>query len=161
MASSNSILDFFEEFNKKNNFEDEEDEFMKHEYLSMNIYAWYNLLDFIKEVSITDYKPLEEDWYSLRDNVKKLRNRLKEKYWDEIVYSDIEDMLYQIRHHTDCRPCESWDGNFYDYMKKETKILKLNYNEMMEYAHSLQFDMAGHEINSPQVKAWEKRHNAK
>lgn len=61
MASSNSILDFFEKFNKKYGFVDEEDEFMKHEYLNMTIYSFYNLLDFLKEVASTDYKPLEED----------------------------------------------------------------------------------------------------
>lgn len=158
MASSNSILDYFCDFNKKYGFEDEEDEFMKHEYLNMTIYSFYNLLDFIKEVASTDYQPLEEDWYELRNNVKKLRNRLKEKYWDEIVYSDVEDMLYNIKHHTDARFTESWIGTFYDYMKKETNILSMDYKEMMEYAKTLKFDQANHEIHSPQVQAWIKRH---
>ena len=49
------ILDFFDEFNKKYGFEDQEDECMKHEYLDMAIYAFYNLLDFLKEVAATDY----------------------------------------------------------------------------------------------------------
>ena len=158
MASSNSILDFFEEFNKKNGFEDEEDEFMKHEYLNMNIYAFYNLLDFVKEVSSTDYKPLEEDWYALRDNVKRLRQRLKDKYWDEIVYSDIEDMLYDIRHYSDVRFTESWIGTFYDYMKEENALLTMSYEQMLNYANELEFDKVGHEIHSPQVIAWMNRH---
>lgn len=166
MASSNSILDFFEEYNKKHGFEDQEDEFMKHEYLNMCIYSFYNLLDFIKTVSMTDYKPIEADWYALRDNVAKLRQRLLDKYWDEIVYSDVEDMLYHVRHHSDCHFTEPWFGTFYDYMENDkaiqnefgNSIFKLNYEDMMIYAKSLQFDGAQHEIHSKQVKAWEKRH---
>jgi hypothetical protein len=158
MGSSNSILDFCDAFNKKNGFEDEEDEYMKHEYLNANVYAFYNLLDFIREVSSTDYTPLEEDWLALRDNVKKLRTRLKDKYWDEIVYSDVEDMLYQVKHYSDVRFCESWIGTFYDYMNKPVGILEMDYLEMMHYASTLVFDGAGHETHSPQVIAWLKRH---
>lgn len=163
MASSNSILDFFEEFNHENGYEDEEDEFMKHEYLNMTVYSFYNLLDFLKEVSSTDYEPLEEDWYSLRDNVKKLRERLKNKYWDEIVYSDIEDMLYQVHHHSDVRFTESWIGTFYDYMKDDNEIvnniLSMSYDDMKKYCkEELKFDEAGHEVHSPQVLAWQERH---
>lgn len=161
MASSNSILDFFDEYNKKHGFIDQEDEYMKHEYLNMTIYSFYNLLDFIKEVSMTDYKPDVADWYALRDNVKKLRDRLIEKYYDEIIYSDIEDMLYQVKHYSDCHFTECWFGNFYDYMKSEHKILRMTYDQMIKYAHSLQFDGAHHEIHSKQVVAWAKRHNVK
>lgn len=159
MMSSNSILDFFDEFNAKYGFEDQEDEYMKHEYLNMNIYAFYNLLDFLKEVATTDYEPLEEDWYALRDNVSKLRNRLKDKYWDEIVYSDVEDMLYNIKHYSDVHFTESWIGTFYDYMNKGTNILEMSYKEMRDYAKTLEFDGAGHEVHSSQVLAWLKRHN--
>lgn len=158
MASSNSILDFFDKYNKEHGFEDQEDEFMKHEYLNMTIYSYFNLLDFIKEVSSTDYKPIEEDWYALRDNVKRLRQRLKDKYWDEIVYSDVEDMLFNVRHYSDCRTTESWLGTFYDYMAEELDILSMDYDAMTEYAHSLEFDAVGHELHSPQVLAWQKRH---
>lgn len=163
MASSNTILDFFEEFNKKNKFEDQEDEFMKHEFLNMSIYAFYNLLDFIRTVSMTKYKPLKEDWYALRDNVAKLRSRLKDKYWDEIVYSDIEDMMFSVRHYSDCHFVEPWIGTFYDYMSDDGEYAKLDifnmdYDAMMKYSKSLQFDGAGHEIHSKQVVAWEKRH---
>ena len=158
MASSNAILDFFEDFNKKNGFEDMEDEFMKHEYLNMAVYSFYNLLDFIKETSSTDYVPIEEDWYAIRDNSAKLRKRLKDKYWDEIVYSDVEDMLYQVKHFSDIRFTESWIGTFYDYMNNGTDIFNMDYKQMMQYAKSLAFDGAGHEIHAPYVKAWEKRH---
>lgn len=160
MASSNSILDFFDEYNKKHGFEDQEDEFMKHEYLNMNIYAFYNLLDFVKTVSMTSYEPLKEDWYELRNNVKRLRERLKDKYWDEIVNSDVEDMLYQVKHFSDCHFTECWFGTFYDYMNKGTDIFDMDYDAMMKYAkEKLQFDAAGHEIHSSQVVAWAKRHN--
>lgn len=158
MASSNAILDFFDKYNKEHGFTDQEDEYMKHEYLNMTVYSFYNLLDFIKEVSMTDYQPLKEDWYALRDNVAKLRRRLKKKYWDEIVYSDIEDMLYQVRHYSDIRFTESWIGTFFDYMNIGTDILEMDYDKMIEYAHSLKFDGAMHEINAPYVKAWERRH---
>lgn len=109
----------------------------------------------------TDYEPLEEDWNELRVNVKKLRERLKEKYWDEIVYSDVEDMLYQVKHFSDCHFTESWLGTFYDYMNKGTDILDMNYKEMIEYSKTLEFDGAGHEIHSPQVEAWVERHKNK
>lgn len=165
MASSNSILDFFEKYNKDHGFEDQQDEFMKHEYLNMTIYSFYNLLDFIKTVSSTDYKPLEEDWYALRDNVSRLRKRLKDKYWNEIVNSDVEDMLFNVRHHSDCHFTEPWFGTFYDYMegsvifdKNGTDVFNMDYNTMMAYAKSLKFDGVGHEIHSRQVKAWKKRH---
>ena len=163
MQSSNGILDFFDDFNKKFNFEDEEDEFMKHQYLNMTIYSFYNLLDFLKEVSTTDYKPIEEDWYVLRDNVAKLRKRLKDKYWNEIVYSDIEDMLYNVKHNSDAHFVESWIGNFYDYMNANDgiviDILTMDYDRMMKYCkEEIEFDGANHEIHMPQVKAWAKRH---
>ena len=159
MSSSNNILDFFDQYNKEHGFEDQEDEFMKHEYLNMCIYAFYNLLDFVKTVASTDYKPLEEDWIALRDNVKRLRQRLLDKYYEEIVYSDVEDMLHQVKHFSDCHFTECWFGNFYDYMDKGTDLLEMEYDEMMKYAEELEFDGAGHEIHSKQVKAWAKRHN--
>ena len=157
LASSNSILDFFEEFNKKYNFEEQEDEFMRQEYLNMTIYSFYNLLDFLKEIASTDYEPPEEDWYELRKNVDRLRCRLKEKYWDEIPYSIVEDALYQIKHYSDCYFVESWIGTFYDYMNKGTILLKMDYKQMKKYCKTLKFNGLGYEIHSPQMKAWEKR----
>lgn len=159
MASSNNILDFFEDYNKKHGFEDAEDEYMKREYLNMCIYSWYNLLNFVKTTASTDYKPLEEDWLALRDNAAKLRQRLKDKYWEEIVYSDVEDTLWQVRHQTDVQFTESWIGTFYDYMDFENPLLLYSYEQMMEYAKTLRFDEAGHEIHSKQVIAWKRRHN--
>jgi hypothetical protein len=158
MASSNSILDFFDDYNKKHGYEDQEDEYMKHEYLNMAVYSFYNLLDFLKTVATTEYKPLVEDWDALRDNVRRLRQRLLEKYWDEIVYSDVEDMLYQVRHYSDARFTECWFGNFYDYMGHEHIMLVADYEDMLKYCKGLKFDGAGHEIHSKQVVAWQKRH---
>ena len=131
----------------------------------MSIYSFYNLLDFIKTVSMTDYNPVEEDWYALRDNVAKLRSRLKEKYWDEIVFSDIEDMLFNVKHHSDCHFTEPWFGTFYDYIEKDaiidengTSIFDMDYDTMIKFAKSLTFDAVGHEIHSRQVVAWANRH---
>lgn len=161
MQSSASILDFFEEFNKKNDIESEEDENFKMRLLNMNIYAFYNFLDFLKEVASTDYIPIEEDWYALRDAVNHLRNKLKNKYWDEIVYSSVEDELFNVRHHSDVRFTESWIGTFYDFINKDQELLNINYEEMIKYCKELKFDEAGHEIHSKQVISWKKRHNIK
>ena len=171
MASSNSILDYFFEFNKKHDIEDQEDELMKHEVLNMTVYAFYNLLDFLKEVASTDYNPVKEDWDMLRKSVKSLRTKLKDMFWDEIVYSDIEDTLYGVKHYSDVRFCESWFGTFYDFMNKgfyikisskiKKEVLELTYSEMIEYCHSLEFDAANHEMHSKQVRAWLKRHKEK
>ena len=169
MASSNSILDYFMEYNKKHKIEDEEDEAMKHEVLNMTIYAFYNLLDFLKEVAATDYKPLKEDWEILKKSVKLLKGKLKDIFWDEIVYSDIEDMLYNVKHYSDVRFCESWLGTFYDFINKgfiikvgnyknKKDILELTYEEMIQYCGTLKFDGAMHEVHSKQVVAWLKRH---
>ena len=167
MASSNSIIEYFMEFNKKHGIDDQEDEAMKHEILNMNIYAFYNLLKFLREVASTDYDPLEEDWYALRDNVEKLRTKLRDIYWAEIVYSDVEDMLYSVKHFSDIQFTESWMGTFYDYVnkgfvcntgKRLKEVLSLSYKEMREYCKTLEFDGAGHEVHSPQVVAWLKRH---
>ena len=70
-------------------------------------------------------------------------------------------MLYQIKHYSDVRFAESWIGTFYDYMNKENKILNMDYKDMIKYAETLEFDQAGHEIHSPQVLAWQKRHPIK
>ena len=166
MASSNSIIEYFMEYNKKHGLEDQEDEAMKHEVLNMTIYAFYNFLHFLREVASTDYDPKEEDWEALRINVGKLKKKLKDVFWDEIVYSDIEDMLYSVKHFSDIQFCESWLGTFYDFMNKgffwkKKSLLDLNYKEMREYCATLQFDGAGHEIHSSQVVAWTKRHPQK
>ena len=166
MASSNSIIEYFMEYNKKHGIEEQEDEAMKHEVLNMNVYAFYNFLDFLREVAMTDWEPLKEDWDALKINVAKLRTKLKDIFWDEIVYSDVEDMLYNVKHFSDVRFVESWCGTFYDFINKGffykgKDLLKMSYDQMREYCKTLEFDGAMHEIHAPYVKAWEKRHKIK
>lgn len=166
MKSSFDIIKYYERFNEENNIEDEEDEFMKMEILNMAIYAYYNILDFLREVAMTDYEPLEEDWYAVRDSVAKLRLELKKKYWNELCYSDVADMLYNVKNNSDCHFVESWISNFYDYIEKDDvlygkkhPILTMNYKEMITYCKGLEFDEALHEIHSPQVLAWKRHHD--
>lgn len=168
MASSNTIVDFMEEYNKKYNIEKEEDEAMKHRLLNMTIYSYFNLADFLKTVGISHqmnkidnknlaYVPKEEDWYLLRDNCAKIRSHLL-KYYSEIQASDVEDELYKVRHMSDARVCNVWYGTFYDYMEKPVKFFGMSYKEMMAYATKLEFDNGG--INctiSPQYIAFIKR----
>lgn len=161
MKSSASILDFFEEFNKKNDIESEEDENFKMRLLNMNIYSFYNMLDFLKEVASTNYIPLKEDWQALKEGVNHLRDKLKNKYWDEICYSSIEDELFNVKHHSDVHFTESWIGTFFDFINEDQELLTMSYDKMLEYCKSLEFDGVGHEIHSKQVVAWQKRHNIK
>ena len=161
MNSSNTILDYMERYNEKHKIVDKEDEIFKHRVLNMTIYGYFNLFDFLKPVSITSYIPLEEDWELLVFNVAKLRMRLL-KYYDEVQYSDIEDQLYSVRHMSDCRCCNVWEGSFYDFMDGKDnmmKILDMDYNAMMEYCKGLKFDNGAiNEIHSRQAIAWSERH---
>ena len=68
------------------------------------------------------------------------------------------DTFYQVHHQSDVRFTESWIGTFFDYMRDRTNILDMDYDQMRAYCKELKFDQAGHEIHSPQVKAWSKRH---
>ena len=88
-------------------------------------------------------------------------NDLREKlllYWDEIVPSDIIDMLYNIKNNSDIRFVESWIGSFENFVEKGHATLDMSFDEMKQYAASLEFDEANHEINAPYVKAWIARH---
>ena len=169
MNSSNTIIEFMEQFNKENGLVDKEDEAMKHRLLNMTIYSWFNLADFLKTVAWSYqikqcnkdapdyYTPKEEDWYLLRDNCAKLRVHFL-KYYKEVQYSDIEDELYNVRHRSDARTCNVWFGTFYDYMNKPCKFFGMDYKEMVDYCHKLQFD--NNAINctdSQQYKAFIKR----
>lgn len=173
MASSNTIVDFMEDYNKKYGIEKEEDEAMKHRLLNMTIYSYFNLADFLKTVGISHqantadsrnpaYTPLEEDWYLLRDNCSRLRAHLL-KYYKEIQYADIEDELYKVRHMSDARVCNVWFSTFYEYMEKPCKFFSMSYKEMMRYATRLEFDNGGVNCtSSPQFRAFtERRKNEK
>ena len=163
MNSSNTILDYMERYNEKHKIVDKEDEIFKHRVLNMTIYGYFNLFDFLKTVSITSYIPLEEDWEILVLNVAKLRTRLL-KYYDEVQFADIEDQLYSVRHMSDCRCCNVWEGSFYDFMDGKDnmmKILNMSYNAMMEYCKGLKFDNGAiNEVHSKQAVAWSERHKA-
>ena len=163
MNSSNTILDYMERYNEKHKIVDKEDEIFKHRVLNMTIYGYFNLFDFLKTVSITSYIPLEEDWELLVLNVAKLRTRLL-KYYDEVQFADIEDQLYSVRHMSDCRCCNVWEGSFYDFMDGKDnmmKILNMSYNAMMEYCKGLKFDNGAiNEVHSKQAVAWSERHKA-
>lgn len=170
MASSNTIVEFMEEYNKTHNIEASESEAMKHRLLNMCVYSFYNIFDFIKTVSVSHkmhgldsknpaYIPKEEDWYLLRDNCAKLRSHLL-KYWKELQYDDVVDELYKVHHMSDARVCNVWECNFFEYMDKPIKLFKMDYDQMMRYARSLDWDNGA--INctsSQQYIAFIKRHN--
>ena len=102
-----------------------------------------------------------------KESVALLKGKLKDVFWDEIVYSDVEDTLFQVKHYSDVHFCESWLGTFYDFINKgftikiggiKRDILEMTYDEMTKYCKTLEFDGVGHEMHSKQVKAWAKRH---
>ena len=158
MGSSNQILEYMEWFNNENGLTMQDDEQYKQEVLNMNVYAMYNLLDWLANVAMDrEWQPKEEDWYALRDNVVKLKRHIA-PLWNEYVPSDIYDMLHQVKHHSDVRFVESWLGNFFSFVESTWAPLLMNYQEMLDYCHSLKFDQAAHEVNAAYVKAFTERH---
>ena len=158
MGSSLQILEYMKWFNGENGLTLADDEQYKQEVLNMNVYAMYNLLDWLCNVSVDkEWKPKKEDWDALRENVLKLKEELT-PLWKEYVPSDVYDMLYQVKHHSDVRFTESWLGNFFDFAENIWKPLEMDYDEMIEYCHSLKFDMAMHEENASYTKAFMERH---
>lgn len=158
MRSSNIIFEFFDRFNKENGIDTEEDEYMKHEILNMTAYGFYNFLWFIKDLAQGWENCKPEYWNILVAAVNDLRKKLL-IYWDEIVPSDVIDMLYGIKHMSDCRFVESWIGSFEDFVTKGHETLNMSFDEIKEYASILEFDGANHEIHASYVKAWQKRHS--
>lgn len=159
MRSSNIIFEFFDRFNKENKIDAEEDEYMKHEILNMNAYGFYNYLWFIRDLACGWDDCKEEYWNVLVSAINDLRKKLL-IYWDEIVPSDITDMLYNVKNNSDCRFVETWIGSFEDFVTKGHSTLNMNFDEIKEYAESLKFDAANHEIHASYVKAWKLRHKA-
>lgn len=160
MRSSNIIFEFFDKFNKKNGIDAEEDEYMKHEILNMTAYGFYNYLWFIRDLACGWDDCKEDYWSVLVSAVNDLREKLL-LYWDEIVPSDIIDMLYNIKNNSDVRFVESWIGSFENFVEKGHATLDMSFNKIKQYAASLEFDEANHEINAPYVKAWITRHENK
>lgn len=169
MSSSNCIYDFMKSYNKEHNLNDKQDEFMKHRLLNMNIYAFFNLYDFIWTVGATKefpldakdprkpYIPEEQDWYLLRDNVKKLRKELLNTYYDEIQDNDIVNEYWAVINRSDCRVHNTFEGTFFDYMKAGSRWFNYDFNKMLEEARKLDFDNVNC-LQSKQVKAWQARH---
>lgn len=160
MQASVKIFDFMKDFNSNYLPEEkkgEEDEILKHEILNMNIYAFYNFLWFMKDLSEGWEDCTTHDWKVLRNALCTLKQKLL-PYWAEIVPSDISDMLYKVKHHSDVRFIESWIGSFEDYIKKPTDLLLYSFDRLKEYCSKLKFDECNHEIHSSYVKAWKLRH---
>lgn len=157
MRSSNIIFEFFERFNKENNIGEQEDEYMKHEILNMTAYAFYNYLWFLRDLACgwEDCKP--EYWNILVSAVGDLRKKLL-CYWEEICPSDITDMLYQIKHMSDVRFVESWIGSFEHWVLYGHETLDMDFDQIRKYTETLEFDGANHEIHTPYVQAWIRRH---
>lgn len=161
MNSSNAIYTFMKEYNKTNGIPKENDEFMKHRLLNMNIYAFFNLYDFIWTVGSTNktvrpYIPLEEDWYLLRNNVRELRRELLSSFYDEIQDNDIVSEYEGVLHRSDARIHNTWEGNFFDYMRKSCRWFNYDYETMMKECKKLDFDDCNC-LQSKQVKAWKAR----
>lgn len=157
MKSSNIIFEFFDDFNKNNNIIAENDEYMKHEILNMTAYGFYNFLWFIHDLACGWDDCKSEYWSVLVSAINDLRKKLL-VYWDEIVPSDVTDMLYSVKNMSDCRFVESWIGSFEDFVTKGHTTLNMSFDEIREYAKTLEFDDSNHEIHASYVKAWNKRH---
>ena len=108
--------------------------------------------------STKPYIPLEEDWYLLRDNCRKLRSELKNTFYPEIQINDIISEYEGVLHRSDAHIHNTWEGSFFDYMDKEPKWFTYSYDKMMEEAKKLEFDQFNC-LQSPQVQAWQKRHS--
>lgn len=154
MTGSCEIIKYMRDFEKPDWAEEQYKEEEKHKLLNMNIYCFFNLLDFIKTVASTDFIPTSEEWDTLRNASKWLRDNLKE-YFDEIIPSDIYTELYNVHHHSDVHFVEPWI-TFEDYIHNGLDFLSMDYNEMMASARAMQFDEAGHYKYAPYVTEWRK-----
>lgn len=162
MKGSVNIINFIKNFNEKYIIPDkqgEADEYLKQEILNMNIYSYYNFLSFLKDLSL-GWQCKEEYWNILVSSIKSLREQIL-PYWEEYCPSDIADMLYRVKHHSDIRFTESWIGSFESFINKENSLLNKSFNYIVKYAKKLKFDSCNHEVNSSYVKAWNKRHCSK
>ena len=158
MRSSNIIFEFFDKFNQENGINEQEDEFMKHEILNMTAYGFYNYLWFLRDLAIGWDDCKEEYWTVLVHAIHDLRSKLL-VYWNEICPSDVVDMLYNVKNNSDVRFVESWIGSFENWVVNGHDTLNMNFDEIKKYAGTLDFDEANHEIHSPYVQAWMKRHD--
>ena len=161
MNSSCMIYGYYKWFNNFHNITDEKDEYMKMEILNMCVYAFFNYLRWLRDMSLgwkDDPKCLAEDWELYKNALNVLRSEIK-PYWNEIVPSDIWQMLAGVKNHSDIRFVEPWIGSFEDWVEKGHNTLDMSFTEIKKYCSKLKFDQAGHEIHSSYVKAWKKRHD--
>ena len=163
MNSSCNIFEYYKWFNKTHNIENDKDEFMKHEILNMNVYAYFNYLHWLHDMSLgwkDDKQCLEEDWELYTRVLKKLREELF-VYWDEIVPSDVFMMLSDIKRNSDVQFVESWIGSFENWVVNGHETMDMSFKDIKKYCSKLKFDKANHEVNSKYAKAWLERHNKK
>lgn len=157
------IYDYYKWYNKRFGIEKDKDEFMKKEILNMNVYAYFNYLSWMFQMSQgwkDDEKFLEEDWELYKSSLKKLKQELK-VYWGEIIPSDIFSMQTKVKENSDIIFVESWIGSFESWIEKGYKTDKMSFKDIKEYCSTLKFDENKHEIGSTYVKAWCKRNNVK
>ena len=81
---------------------------------------------------------IRTDWYLLRDNIKKLRQKLLDIYYDEIQDNDIVNEYWGVLNRSDARIHNTFEGNFFDYMKETPRWFDYDYDQMIEEAHKLQ-----------------------
>lgn len=158
--SSLRILEYEKWFMSENGFTIQDDEAYKIDVLNMNCYTMYNVLDFLCNVSMdTEWEPLKEDWEALRDAAIKIREKIL-PLWDEYNYSDIYDMMYQVKHMSDVHFTESWLGTIFDYVSDLIEPLKYSYEEMIDYCRNkISFDYTNRlMVDSKAVRSFADRH---
>lgn len=160
MKSACMIFRYYKWFNKEHNLEADKDEEMKHEILSMNVYAYFNYNTWLKFMSdgwADDEKCVEEDWEMYKKALAELRSELS-FYWKEICPTDVTDMFYRIKHNSDIQFVEPFICPFDKWVAAGDKTLKMSFAEIKRYCSELNFDPVGHETHTAYVKAWTERH---
>lgn len=152
MTGSCEAIKYMRQFPISEQWADNYKEEEKHELLNMSVYCFFNLLDFIKQVATTDFIPTEREWYTLRDASIWLATELN-NIIAEIVPCDIHDEFYRVHHLSDAHFVEPWI-DFMDFVKGKFNFLSMDYQEMLDTAHSMDFDGAGHYKYAPYVTAW-------
>lgn len=160
MNASLMIYNYMKGYNRYNNIETEQEEFMKYKILAFSIYAYYAYVRWLYDMAFgwKDDKRFTEDVWEF---YKSVMSRFKEEllvYWGEYLPSNIYDLHYQIKNSSDIRYVESWIEPFDVWINDGLKTLEMSYKEIKKYCSSLKFDSVQHEINAKYVRAWAKRH---
>lgn len=160
MNASLMIWDYMKEYNKFHNIEKDKDEFMKDRILSMSVYAYYAYIKCLYDMANgwkDDSRFTEEVWEFYKSVLSRFKDELL-PYWDEICPSHMNDAIYNAKNNSDISYIESWIEPFTEWIEKGLETLNMSYDEIKEYCSKLEFDDIKHEIHSPYVKAWRKRH---